>query len=176
MFNIILQKLKRLYFKLFKTYIFFLVVAFINVFILLMISPLSCFFWLFFPTLYLYFNNRYYCIWRIWGFFFFIWYLIFTGCMFGYSEAIIVECIPITHPNGVSSIPGDCMQTYYVYDYVDHTYRFFRPYCFWKYRVWDICCKTLLALGYISSTLRIKIYVPSIFNGIFIFLKWIGEL
>jgi len=62
----------------------------ITLFLLLFISPVYSFFWLFFPTAYYSFYRNFKKAFLIWIVFFLSWYLAFTGYMIvmGYSDVI----------------------------------------------------------------------------------------
>lgn len=139
-----------------------------NFFLLLFISPLFSFFWLFFPTIYFLFYGDLKNIFIIWIVFFLSWYLFFTGSIivFGYTDVIwirfeensyehecILKLVEYINPEG----PGSpIFSTWSVLT--------LRSFCYQTYII-------LACIG--VSSLAVPPYVPSLFRGLLILLKLI---
>ena len=117
--------------------------------------------WLFLPTVYFLFNKQYKNIFTIWGGLLLSWYLIFTGCMFGFDGPIII------HPDFFDTIskrycePGEAP----VPDIIRYVIDTFPCGGSVTGRLRNICMETLLLLALISNKLCCSIHVPSLLKG-----------
>lgn len=143
------------------------VVCFISFFILLFISPILGMFWLILPSIYFLYKTQYKNIFRIWGFFFFSWYFVFTACLLGFDgpiwiKADLLGCGPKSE------------ETVSLFFYINDKYLYFlSPYSWYKHVLGNFCMQTLMLLSLLSSKLGFSIYIPSILKGILAVFKFV---
>ena len=141
--NKIIKKFISYFFKNWKT-MHILVICTISLFLLVQ-SPILSILWLIISTLYLLYIHSYKDISKIWGFTFFMWYLIFTislseiTILIGFEQTGVVLCY--------------LMSDSFLFE--------------------SLCVQTVIILDSLSSNLGIHIWVPGIPNIFKLFAKFL---
>ena len=144
-------------------------------------SPVHCLLYILFSTGYFLYHKKYKDIFVLWGVFIFIWYFIFTACMFGFDEKILIRADLLDYNDKIFfrddsfGCSKTCDETYRLVWYVMDKYTppSLSDPSFFNDRLGNLCLQTIFIVSLISSKLGISIYVPSFFHGLVYLFKFI---
>jgi len=119
-------------------------------FLMIFVSPIITIFWLFLITLFFFYRGLYKNIFTTWGFCFFSWYFVFTALFIGFEGKILI-CPEYT---------GDL----FAYAFVKYS----------KFIVLErFCMESLMVLDTLNVKCGFPIYIPSIFKGVLLVVKFL---
>jgi len=119
--------------------------CFTTFFLIVLVFPTLIINLLFLLTFYYLYKGLHQNIFIIWGFYIFSWYILFTALLFGFEGQILIG----------SEYTG------LLFSYVLSK---FSKFILLK----SFCMKSIIMLDALSSTCGFNIYIPSIFNGVFL--------